>query len=278
MALPPDRPTDPLIDVTPPSLAAPPARTTVGNSARTLLLLGALAAIGVAIWWIARPSDLVDRIGAREWVVVEVDGEPAISESGMASTFVLDGSSEVRAEQACHTATGTWRFEESSQRLDIAWERLPDAPCPDPWPTWYRVGSGRAEVDSSVLRVEQDGVVVRSVDLDGLDPPTSDELSGRWNGGGTTVEIGPRGLLRVDECTGSWELVDDRLALHFDDAELARPACELRSPWADDAELLATRFDDSLFVRRDLPTFPLDRLVLRLDRLPDPGSPLLDTP
>ena len=72
MASPPERPlADPLLGAGDDRGAS--ARAPIGNSIRTLLLLGVAVVIGLGVWWSQRPSDLTGRIGGREWVIVDVE-------------------------------------------------------------------------------------------------------------------------------------------------------------------------------------------------------------
>jgi hypothetical protein len=279
MALPPGRPvTDPLL-VPEIGLREPmPARAPVGNSIRTLLLIGVLALVGIAVWWARRPSDLTQRIGGREWVIVDVDGEPAVNELGTASSFVLDGVGEIRMEAGCNTATGRWSFDVSAQRLLVEGLRTTAMSCPDDVPATYAVGNGRVGLDGSVMTVATDDGEVRAISHGDLQVAASDEIAGRWTSGSSTVEIGPRGLLRVDDCTGSWVATGAGITALFDEQELSRDGCDPAPIWTSGVVLLPVRFEDSVFLSRDGNSFPLDRMIHRLDAAPETGSPLLDGP
>ena len=83
----------------------------------TLLVL----AVGLAVWWWRRPSDLTTSLGARTWILAEIDGEPVTTPDGTAPTFTLDGTGEVRAMLDCNTAIGDWVYASSSQRIEFTW-------------------------------------------------------------------------------------------------------------------------------------------------------------
>lgn len=283
MALQPERPrTDPLLG----TVAGPSdddvssSRAPVGNSILTLMLVGGLAVVGIAIWWLQRPNDLTDEIGAREWTVIAVDGEPVATEDGRSSTFVLDGTFEVRAMERCGTAVGSWQFDTNGQQLDIDWDSRPADDCPSEPSTDSGLDAGldtgRVSVDGDVLRVESADTEVRAVSIDDLDVADADEIAGRWSSGSSVIEFGQRGLLRVDDCTGSWIAAGRGIDVRFDAASTGD--CDLAPIWTSGAILLPARFEDSLFVSRDVPSFPLDRHVHRLDRTSDADSPLLDGP
>lgn len=258
-----------------PSGDIPTSRTPIGNSARTLLLLGLLAAVGVLIWWWQRPDDMTTRIGAREWVVVEVDGEPAVNDVGTVSTFVLDGFGEVRSVRACNTVTGTWQYDSSSGQLDIDAVDVTEVACPEGSPTTYEVHDGQVSFDGAAVTIAGDAGTLRAVSLADVDVATVDDFAGRWSAGPATIEFGARGLLRVDDCTGSWTEVDGAIIPAFDAAELRRPVCEIAAFWTSGVDLLPRLHDGVLYLSRDLPRFPLDRTIRRLDPVSDSGSAIL---
>lgn len=265
-----DQPADPLLtpDANPRDATGEPVRAPVGNSARTLILAGLLVAAGIAIWWWRRPSDAVERLGGREWIIVDVDGRPATNAAGLASTFVLDGTHEVRAPKDCNTATGRWSI--ASSELSIEWDTVSDVACPD-WPATFEPISGRLHLGDGVLAIDGADSSIRAIAPADFPAASADDLSGTWSTGGSAVRFGTRGLLVVGQCTGSWSQDDASITLAFDDAE--RERCELASIWASAGPIVATRFERMLFLRRDVASFPLDREVVRLD-LVDDGSPL----
>jgi hypothetical protein len=250
------------------------ARAPIGNSIKTLLLLGALAVVGVAFWWFLRPDNVASRVGAREWIIVEVDGEPAVNSTGLASTFVLDGNGEARGADGCNTAVGTWSVG-SSDTLDLDWQRSSLAACAD-FPTTYRPVSGEIDVGDATMTITHDLGSVEAISPDDMEVAPAEDLAGRWRGGDSVIEIGQRGLLRIDSCSGQWSAVDGGIVAQFERTELTRADCELDPVWSDGAVLLPVRHGDALYLRRALPTFPIDRKVIRLDAVDDTTSPLLD--
>lgn len=264
MASPPERPlADPLLepDAGPLDASGAPVRAPIGNSIKTLLLLGALVIVGVAVWWVGRPDDLTDRIGGREWVIVDIDGEPAVNDAGTVSTFVLDGNREVRGMVGCNTATGEWDFVTAEQELAIEWRNQTLVGCADDHPETFTVFGGRVDLRGEVMRVDHDDGSVRAVSLADRAVATADELAGEWISGTTTIELGPRGLARVGECPGTWMASGGGISFRWEDAD----SCDLAPIWADGGVVVPVRFEDSLYLRRDAAPFPLDRDVHRLD-------------
>lgn len=269
---------DPLLrpDRAPRDATGNPVRAPLGNSIRTLLLFGLLLAIGVAVWWIRRPDDLTMQLGGREWTIVEVDGEPAVNRLGTVSTFVLDGTGEVRGVIECNTATGSWTYDTPGRRLDLQWEQQTVAGCADDWPTTYLPTSGRVDLDGGELRVESDTVEVRAVALVDLPPMEVHDLHGSWTSGEQLVEIGERGRFDIGACGGAWTgdaTEPGVFSVEFDDPESEE--CGLGPAWLDGAAFVAVEFDDAVFLHRDRAAFPLDRSILRLDPADDvAGTPI----
>lgn len=260
MGPPPDRPiSDPLLR---PDGA--PVRAPLGNSIRTLLVFALLLVIGVAVWWIRRPADLSAQLGGREWVITEVDGEPATNQTGAVSTFVLDGTGEIRATLDCNIATGAWSYDTRTERLAIEWETQTTLTCPEDWPTTYLPDGGSVSLDGATLRIDSDAVEVRAIALADRDTASFDDVAGTWTSGEHSIEIGRRGLFQVDGCRGEWSPTDDESAMivRFDD--LHHEACSLAPAWMDDTPVVPVVYDDSVFLRRDRPIFPLDRDIVRL--------------
>jgi hypothetical protein len=272
MALPPGRPlADPLLepDAGPRDASGAPVRAPIGNSIRTLLLFGALLIVGVVVWWFSRPDDLTERIGGREWAIVDIDGEPAVNVSGTVSTFVLDGTHEVRGVLDCNTRTGRWAFDTSSQRLDVDWDTVTSVGCAD-WPNTYSVASGTVRFDGGTMSLDTGGGEIRSIALGDMEIASADELAGQWTSGSTSVELGSRGLVRVDGCTGSWMAVGTGISVGFEESVLR--GCELAPIWTGESIIVPIRFEDSLYLHHALSPFPLDRAVYRLDlKAPPPG-------
>lgn len=244
-----------------------PVRAPLGNSIKTLIVFAVLLVIGVAIWWIRRPDDLTEQLGDREWVIVEVDGEPATNRIGTVSTFVLDGTGEIRAMLDCNVASGAWRYDSSSGRLVIDWQTQTTLACPGDWPRTYLPESGDVSLDGGVLRVSSDATEVRSIAPVDHDPPPVEDVAGEWSSGEQAVEIGRRGLFQVDACRGSWSPTDDDLAMEVTFEEVQPDACSLGRQWQDDTPFIATVDDNSVYLRRDRVIFPLDREIIRLDPL-----------
>lgn len=242
-----------------------PVRAPLGNSIRTLLAFALLLLIGVAVWWIRRPDDLSMQLGGREWVITDVDGEPATNRIGTVSTFVLDGTGEIRATLDCNVASGDWRYETQSGRLKIDWETQTMLPCPEDWPETYLPDGGEVSVDGGVLRIESDAVVVRAVSLADRDPAAVDEVAGEWVSGARSVEIGRRGLFQIDACRGSWSLTEDESAMDVAFDELQPDACSLDPEWRDDTLIVPVADQDSVYLWRDRSIYPLDRAIVRLD-------------
>lgn len=242
-----------------------PVRAPLGNSIKTLIVFAVLLGIGIVIWWIRRPDDLTAQLGGREWVITEVDGEPATNRFGTTSTFVLDGTGEIRATLDCNVATGAWRYAEQSSRLVIDWQTQTTLACPGDWPETYLPESGDVDLDGGTLRVRSDTTEVRAISPVDRDPAELDEVAGDWVSGEQIIEIGRRGLFQVDACNGSWTPTDDESALLVTFEDVQPDACSLGLQWQDDTPFTATAHDDSIYLRRDRVIFPLDRTVIRLD-------------
>jgi hypothetical protein len=278
MAFPPERTlADPLLapDVGSRDVSGAPVRAPIGNSIKTLLLLGVLVIVGVLIWWVRRPDDLTGLIGGREWVIVDVDGEPATSVTGTASTFVLDGTHEIRGTRGCNTAIGEWMFDTSSQRLDIEWTGGTTIGCPDA-PVTYAIDGGDLTLSDAVMTVEAAEATVRSISLADRPVVTADELAGAWSGGGSTVEFGRRGLLRVDDCIGEWNATGEGISVQFDGSDVALASCGLAPIWTTGDVIMPVRFEDTLYLHRAAVAYPLDREVYRLDIEAGDLTPRLD--
>lgn len=267
---------DPLLrpDRAPRDARGTPVRAPLGNSIRTLLLFGLLLAIGVAVWWLRRPGDLTMQLGGREWVIVEVDGEPAVNAIGTASTFVLDGTGEVRGAIECNTSTGSWSYDRRGQQLVLDWETTTAVSCPDGWPRTYLPVSGRVDLDGGELRIESDAGDIRAVALVDHDPMPVDDLHGSWASGGHLVEVGERGRFDVGECRGAWAVdtaKETAVSIAFDDAPSgsADDPCALAAAWFVSAPAVPVEVGESVFLHHDRATFPLDRSIIRLDPAPE---------
>ena len=273
--------TDPLLrpDLGPRDARGAPVRAPLGNSAMTLGLVVVLVALGIAIWWLRRPADLTTEMGGRQWVITDVDGDPATNEAGTASTFVLDGNGEVRATLGCNIVTGEWSYGTGSERLTIDWTTQTELICPADWPTTHLPDSGEVDLDGGVLQVSSNDGDFRAISLDDLPAITGEAAAGDWSTGAEMVEIGRRGLLRIEGCEGDWRPVDaDRpigadptdetdelMDVRFDEVQIQREGCDLDRIWLDDDPFRAVEFDGSVFLHRTRIIFPLDRDVVRLD-------------
>lgn len=281
MASPPERRlADPLLEHPPEEFDDAPAasRAPVGNSILTLVLAGILVVVGIAIWWLQRPSDLTERLEGREWIIVEADGQPATSDVGTTSRFELAANGEVNTAASCNTRTGEWEFDEPSQELHIDWVGETEIACPDDTPQTYAIGAGPVDIDGDLLRVETDVGTISAFSPTDREVAQADDLAGRWRFGESVVDFGPRGLLRVDECTGSWMPSGDGIGVSFDDAETERVGCLLPPTWTGGEVLLPYRFDDSLYLYEHDPFGSLDGPVYRLDFTGTADTPLLDGP
>jgi hypothetical protein len=272
MVVPPHDPiADPLLqpDNGPRDAKGAPIRAPLGNSARTLFVFALLVAIGVIVWWIRRPDDLEARLGGREWVITEVDGEPATNRVGLVSTFVLDGTGEVRAVRDCNVASGGWEYDRQSSRLAIEWTTQTELDCGTGWPKTYAPAAGDVSFSGSTLRIDADQVDIRAISLGDHESASPTELAGSWVGGESPVEIGQRGLFDVDGCRGSWSAEEegDGIIVSFPDAQADE--CDLDPWWADEQPLVPVLHDDALYLRRNRFVFPLDHAIVRLD--PAPG-------
>lgn len=278
MASTPERPiSDPLLrpDFGPRDATGTPIRAPLGNSIKTLLALCALVAVGVGVWWLQRPDDLSTRIGGREWVITAIDGEPATNETGVASTFVLDGTGEIRAPLGCNAATGTWSYDPGESQLDISWATQTQLGCPDDWPTTYLPVSGSVSLDGSALRVRSDDRDMRAISPTDAVPVAPTDAAGEWSSGDHIVEIGRRGLFVVDTCRGSWSRTDDDLGLAVSFDGTQRDDCSLASFWAEADPFLAIEDGSSIYLWRDRSMYPFDRGIVRLDPVVSQiGSPL----
>lgn len=258
---------DPLLrpDEGPRDARGVPVRAPLGNSIKTLIAFAVLLLIGIAVWWFRRPEDLTSQLGGREWVITEVDGEPATNRIGTVSTFVLDGTGEIRATFDCNVASGAWRYQTRSGRLVIDWQSQTTLACPSEWPETYLPESGDITVDGGTLRIDSGAATIRAISPVDHGPAPLEEVAGDWVSGEQVIEIGRRGLFQVDACRGSWTPTDDDAALivTFDDVQ--PDACALGPQWQDDTPFTATLHDDSVYLRRDRVIFPLDRAIIRLD-------------
>ncbi|MDJ0767963.1 MAG: hypothetical protein QNJ12_04185 [Ilumatobacter sp.] len=268
MALPPERPlTDPLLepDAGPLDHVGAPIRAPIGNSARTLLLLGLVGLLGVAIWWFQRPSDLSDELGGHSWAVIEVDGEAPANEVGQLPTYVLFGAGGLRSGSPCGTARGDWSFDTASQRLTIDWSATDDAGCESA----TVIESGKVSIDGAAMTLEGDDHTIRSLAFDSLPVVEAEDLAGRWSSGGSMVEFGQRGLLLVDECSGNWMATGEGITPRFDDDV----ECQLDPVWTGDDVLIPALFEESLYLRpEDGSLAPL----YRLDPAPERIAPVLE--
>lgn len=279
MSVPPDpTPTDPLLRpvANPRYLRGEPARAPLGNSMRTLLAFVVLLAIGLGVWWWRRPADLTTSLGARTWVVTEIDGQPVTTPIHTAPTFTLDGVGEVLAMSNCNTAIGDWTYEPSSGRLEFDWQSQTTVACAPEWVVSYVPDSGEVDLDSGVLQIDGDAVDLEAISPSDHPAATVDDLAGSWTMGDQPVQIGQRGLFEVGDCSGSWQPTDEvaaaatdgaqpdlRIDVVFDDLE--REDCDLPLVWQDDTPFAPVLHDGSLYLRRDRSIFPVDREVVRLD-------------
>ncbi len=272
MGPPPDRPiSDPLLQ---PERAerdarGRPVRAPLGNSIRTFAVLVVLVAVGLSIWWISRPDDLMTSIGGREWTITDIDGEPATNGIGTASTFVLDGNGEIRGPVGCNVASGRWSYDEQSSELTLDWQTQTQIDCDDGWPRTYLPDGGEVDLDGSVMRITTDTGDVRAVALADHAPADVDSFAGLWRSGEREVDIGLRGRFQIGDCDGSWASVDDSstdassIEVRFEG--LQRDECGLAPMWRDATPIVPVVDDGVLFLRRDRAIFPLDRAVVRLD-------------
>lgn len=242
-----------------------PVRAPLGNSIRTFVVLVLLVAVGVAIWWIRRPDDLLTSIGGREWTITHVDGEPATNEIGTASTFVLDGNGEIRGPVACNVASGRWTYDEQSSELELDWQTQTQISCDDEWPRTYLPDHGEVHLDGAVMRITSPTGEIRAVSLRDHAAADVDGFAGSWQMGDRVVDIGRRGLFQIDECDGSWEAVDGEPTIDVTFEGLQRDECGLAAVWRDDVPVVPVVDGGVLFLRRDRVAFPLDRSIVRLD-------------
>ncbi len=277
--------TDPLLrpESGPRDARGAPVRAPLGNSALTLGLVVVLVAIGIGVWWLLRPAELASSLSGREWVITEVDGEPATNEAGTVSTFVLDGNGEVRGTLGCNVATGTWSYLTGADRLTIDWTTQTELVCPDDWPMTYLPDSGEVEIGGGVLEVASNDGDLRAVSLIDLPSIGGEATAGDWMSADDTVEIGRRGLFRVEACEGNWRSADPDVAddtdpdavpeelmdIRFDEVQIQREGCDLDRLWLDDDPFRAVEFAGSIYLHRTRSIFPLDREIVRLDPTDD---------
>ncbi len=268
MGSPPDRQiSDPLLrtDGVQRDARGAPVRAPLGNSIRTLLVFALLVVIGVGVWWIRRPDDLSMQLGGREWVITDVDGEPATNRIGTVSTFVLDGTGEIRATLDCNVASGDWRYDTQSGRLVIEWQTQTVLPCPEDWPETYLPDGGSVSVDGGTLRIDSDAVDIRAISLADRDAAGVEDVAGEWSSGERSIEIGRRGLFQIDACRGSWSMTDDESAMDVNFDDVQPDACSLDQEWRDDTPIVPVADDGSVYLGRDRSIYPLDRAIVRLD-------------
>lgn len=267
----PERPiSDPLLrpERGPRDAQGRPVRAPLGNSIRTLLVFALLVVVGVAVWWLRRPDDSAANIGGREWTITDVNGEPATNTAGLVSTFVLDGTGEIRAPLDCNVATGRWAYDEQRSSLSIEWTTQTLMVCPSEWPQTYLPDSGQVSVDGAVMRIETDAGELRAVSLGDHEPADAESVAGGWMSGDQTIEIGRRGRFEVDECHGSWESIADELSMSVRFEELQRDDCELAPLWRDETPVVPVVDGGVVYLRRERSIFPLDRAIVRLDPSP----------
>jgi heat shock protein HslJ len=273
MGPPPDRPiSDPLLrpEGAERDARGRPVRAPLGNSIRTFAVLVLLVAVGVSIWWIRRPDDLLASIGGREWTITDVDGVPATNGIGTASTFVLDGNGEIRAPAGCNVASGQWTYDEQSSELTLDWLTRTQIDCDDAWPRTFLPEGGEVELDGTVMRITTDTGEVRAVSLGDHATADIDRFAGTWQSGGRQIDIGRRGRFQIDSCDGSWAAVDEESSIDESSIEvrfegLQRDECGLAPMWRDETPVVPVIDDGVLYLRRDRAVFPLDRAIVRLD-------------
>ncbi len=274
--------TDPLLrpDSAPRDAHGAPVRAPLGNSMWTLVLFVLLVGVGVGVWSLTRPDDLTAALGGREWVVTDVDGEPAINEDGTVSTFVLDGSGEIRGSVGCNIATGEWEYQARTKRLLIDWTTQTDLVCPDDWPTTYLPDSGDVELAGGVLSVRSRDVEIRAIALADHESQRGEAAAGDWTSGSDVVEIGRRGLLRIEECEGSWTSGADEVGMivDFDEVQIQRQGCDLDRLWLESDPFRIVEFEGSIYLHRERAMFPLDRSIVRLDPSEENGLTPVATP
>jgi hypothetical protein len=271
MGVPPHGPiADPLLQPEhgPRDAKGAPIRAPLGNSIRTLLVFALLVAVGVIVWWIRRPDDLSERLGGREWAITEVDGEPATNRVGLVSTFVLDGTGEIRAVRDCNVESGRWEFDRRSSHLGIEWTTQTDLDCGADWPQTYTPGAGHVTFDGMTLRIEADRVDVRAIALGDHEPASPTDFAGTWISGESSVEIGQRGLFDVAGCRGSWSAEEEGDGIIVSFRDVQADDCELAPVWADEQTLVPVIHDHSLYLWRNRTVFPLDHKIVRLDPVP----------
>lgn len=279
MALPPGRPlADPLLepDAGPRDASGEVVRAPVGNSGRTLAVFLLLALVGVAVWWMRRPSDLTDRLAGTEWIVVEAGGAPHVNADGQVSAFALGHRSMLRTGGPCGVAAGSWSFDVSEQSLEIGWEAGAPEGCANENGEWTVAvpSDGGVDLDGDELRLGEPGRL-RAFLVTDRPAAEADDLAGRWGAGGHLIEIGPRGLFRVGDCMGAWDDVPTGIRWSF---ESTAPGCDLGPVWGGGDTFVPLRFEDSLYLWRVAPGSAFDPFVLRLEPVADSGSPLLGSP
>lgn len=273
MGPPPDRPiSDPLLrpERAERDARGRPVRAPLGNSIRTFAVLVLLVAVGLSIWWLRRPDDLLTSIGGREWTITDIDGDPATNGIGTASTFVLDGNGEIRGPVGCNVASGRWTYDEQSSELTLDWRTQTQIGCDDAWPRTYLPDGGKVELDGGVMRITTGTGQVRAVALGDRASAGVDSFAGLWQSGERQVDIGRRGRFEIGGCAGSWVAVDEEtsneasaIAVRFEG--LQRDECGLAEMWRDETPVVPVVDDGVLFLRRDRTIFPLDRAIVRLD-------------
>ncbi|MEO6652928.1 MAG: META domain-containing protein [Ilumatobacteraceae bacterium] len=270
--------TDPLLrpDNGPRDARGAPVRAPLGNSVWTLVLFVLLVGVGIGVWSLTRPDDLTGALGGREWVVVDVDGKPAVNTNGTLSTFVLDGGGEVRGPVGCNVATGVWEYQQDAKRLSIDWTTQTDLVCPPDWPATYLPDGGDVELAGGVLFLRSRDEEMRAITLADHDAQPGEIAAGDWTTGGDdgdSVEIGRRGLFRIETCEGSWASGADDLGMtvRFDEVQIQREGCDLDRLWLERDPFRVVEFEGSIYLHRERAIFPLDREVVRLDPNEDNG-------
>lgn len=176
----------------------------------------------------------------------------------------------------CNIVTGSWLYEPSSGQLVIEPESTSDRACSAEYPPTATPVSGKVALDGAELRLAGEEAEIVAVDTAALPMLEAGDLAGRWVAPEVAVEFGERGLLRVGDCTGSWSAVGGGISMQLDDGN--GEACSAESMWTGGGTVIPARHDNTLLLRFDRPTFPLDRDIVRLELAEASGSPLLDGP